>query len=103
MQPLSENAADPRVTPPARRWRRTFVVLPILAAVHAVLNWGYTGLFWGEHGRWLHEVSRYAAGEAVYRDFTWPGPPLGLWILGTVAKLAGSGLFTITLATSVVF
>jgi len=103
MQPSLDAAEPPRIAPPPRRWRRTFIVLPLLALVHTVLVWGYTGLLWGDHGRWLHEVSRYAGGETVYRDFTWQGPPLGLWVLGTVAKLAGSGLATISLTTSLVF
>ena len=93
---------EPRSTLTARQ-RRAFILLPALALLHTLLAWGYTGLFWGEHGRWLHEVARYAAGEVPYRDFTWQGPPLALWVVGGIAKLTGSGLAAVSATMSLVF
>jgi hypothetical protein len=87
----------------ARRQRRAFVVVGALALLHVGLVWGYTGLFWGEHGRWLDEVSRFARGQNLYRDFSWSSPPLALWIIGGMARLTGTSLAAISATTAVLF
>ena len=102
MLPVRALVEDPR-PPLTARQRRAFIVLPALAVLHTVMVWGYTGLFWGEHGRWLHEVARYAAGEVPYRDFTWSGPPFALWVVGGAAKLLGTGLTPVTITMTLVF
>jgi len=87
----------------AHRQRRAFVVVGMLALVHAVFVWGYTGLFWGEYGQWLEEVSRFAHGQTPYRDFSWDSPPLALWIIGGVARLTGTSLAAINATTTVLY
>jgi hypothetical protein len=82
------------------------IVLGVLA-LHTFHVWGYTGVFWGDIGRWSHEVERFASGELPYRDFQWHYPPLGLWVEGTLASVLGTNrlplsLITISLATGIV-
>lgn len=57
---------------------------------------------WGDYGRWLHEVERFAGGEVLYRDFTWPFPPLALWLVGGWMKVFGTGLAPIHVLMSLV-
>ena len=95
---LTPDAAHP-ATPP--RHLRAFLVILGLAILHAWGVWGYTGIFWGEHGRWLHAVARFAAGEVPYRDFAYSNPPLALWLIGGLARLTGAtyaGISAITTA-----
>lgn len=85
---------------------------PLLAALtvlalHVLQVWGYTTPFWGDLGRWSHEVERFASGEQPYRDFQWHFPPLGLWVEGGLARLLGTdgvslAVITVLLATLVV-
>jgi hypothetical protein len=79
--------------------RRTLVACVVVSALivlpHLVASPGYTTVPWGDYGRWLHEVERFASGEVLYRDFTWPFPPLAIWIAGGWAKLFGAGLASI--------
>lgn len=84
---------------------RDVLGVALLLALHAFLVWGYTGPFWGDLGRWSHEVERFARGELPYRDFQWHFPPLGIWVEGTIAKLAGTSrdaLSFVTLALAMV-
>ena len=82
--------------------RQADLVLALtLLAVHAMAVWGYTGVFRGDHGRWLHEVERFALGEVPYRDFQWHFPPLALWIVGGLARFVGTDLLPVYLITSV--
>jgi hypothetical protein len=74
-----------------------------IAIVHVITVWGYGSLYWGDQGRWLHEIDRFAAGGVVYRDFHWGFPPLSMWLLGTYARVFGSDLASIWLATSALF
>lgn len=87
---------------PGRSRRRALVLLAIFALVHSWAVRGYTGVFWGVHGRWLHEVERFARGEVPYRDFTWDSPPLALWIVGGLARITSTGLATITAITTAI-
>ncbi|MDZ4673278.1 MAG: hypothetical protein SGI84_02425, partial [Gemmatimonadota bacterium] len=73
-----------------KRIRWDLVVALALVVAHIIAVWGYTGLWWGDIGRWSHEVERFAAGELPYRDFQWHYPPLGLWVEGFAARLVGT-------------
>lgn len=84
---------------PLRRNADLALALAILA-VHSAAVWGYTGPFWGDHGRWLHEVERFAQGEVPYRDFQWHFPPMALWVVGGAARLFGTDLQPVLLITS---
>jgi hypothetical protein len=84
--------------------RRGFILLGVLALTHIAFTWGRIDLFmWRDVGRWLHEIERYAAGEAPYRDFAWQYPPLALWLLGSVARTVGAHVHVIWTVTSLVF
>ena len=80
------------------------VVSAVLAvlAVHMVTAWGYIGLYWGDSGRWLYEVDRYADGARIYRDVYWGFPPLGMWIVGGAARLIGSDLVQVWSITATI-
>lgn len=71
-----------------------------LLAIHTLQVWGYTGVFWGDIGRWSHEVERFALGELPYRDFQWHYPPLGLWVEGTLARVLGTDRLPLSLITT---
>ncbi len=81
----------------------TLAALLAAGAIHIGLTWGYQSLFWGDAGRWLHEVDRFASGQVLYRDFVWPFPPLALWVIGAVAWVLGSTVEVIWSTTSVIF
>ncbi|MEO6445541.1 MAG: hypothetical protein ABIZ91_19910 [Gemmatimonadaceae bacterium] len=70
------------------RWDLTAALL--LITLHIIAVWGYTGVFWGDIGRWSHEVERLAHGEMPYRDFQWHYPPLGLWLEAMAARVIGT-------------
>ena len=72
----------------------------VLFGLHAWGVWGYTGVFWGDHGTWLHEVERFANGEIPYLDFSWHFPPLALWLLGSAASVLGTDLTPISAVTT---
>lgn len=74
----------------------------VLSLAHIAATWGHIGIFWGDHGRWLHEVERFAQGEKSYRDYSWAFPPLALWLLGEMARIFGSGVNVIWTVTSII-
>ena len=45
------------------------LVLLVLWATHMVATWHEATVFWGDYGRWLYEMDRFAHGEVPYRDF----------------------------------
>jgi hypothetical protein len=80
------------------------LVLALLVALaHIVATWGHVVLFWGDSGRWMHEVERFAGGERVYRDFMWIFPPLAIWIIGGIARIGSPDLRVILTITSLVY
>ncbi len=91
----AEREFDPR-----RSAHQAIAVVVVFWLVHTIASWGYTGVFWGTHGRWLHEVERFARGETPYRDFQWHFPPLGIWVLGGAAKITGAGLAAMSAITA---
>ena len=88
---------------PRRSHRRALVLLAVLVVLHTLAVWGYTSLWWGDHGRWLNEVERFANGEVPYRDFQWHFPPLAIWVVGTLAKVASAELGAVSLITALIF
>lgn len=97
---LTSDSALPAA--PAQHLRAFLIVLG-LAILHAWAVWGYTGIFWGEHGRWLHAVARFAAGEVPYRDFSYSNPPLALWLVGGLARMTGATYAGITAITTTLY
>jgi hypothetical protein len=87
---------------PRRAARQALGLSLGLCLAHTIAVWGYTGLFWGAHGRWLHAVERFALGETPYRDFQWHDPPLALWVAGSAAKLLGTSVPAVALVTATV-
>ena len=83
-----------------RRIRVDLTVALLLLAAHTLAIWGYTGVFWGDIGRWSHEVERFALGELPYRDFQWHYPPFGLWLEGGAARLLGTDLAQLSTITT---
>lgn len=73
-----------------------------LSLTHVAATWGHIGLFWGDCGRWLHEVARFAQGETPYSDYYWAFPPFALWLLGGIARIFGSGVIVLWTTTSIV-
>jgi hypothetical protein len=69
-------------------------------AIHIATSWGYIGLYWGDTGRWLYEVDRFAHGASLYRDVYWPFPPLAMWIVGGSARVIGSDLSQVWMITA---
>jgi len=97
-RPLIATEYDPRAS-----HRRALAALFALLAFHAWATWGYTGSFYSTAASWMHEVERFAAGEVPYRDFTWPYPPLAMWVIGGAARIVGTqvaALSTITLGVA---
>jgi hypothetical protein len=79
------------------------VVLP-LALLHSLAVRGIVrGGFYADHGRWLHEIQRFADGQILYRDFVWPFPPLAMWVVGSPARLLGPGFAVISATTTIIF
>jgi hypothetical protein len=72
-------------------WLGLYVVGAV-ALLHIIVTWGHIESFSHDAGLWLHQVERFAHGEVPYRDFYWQFPPLGLWVLGWVARLLGSNV-----------
>jgi len=75
-------------------------VLPLIAfglllGLYLWLTWGFIGIWWGDYGRWLHEVGRFASGEIPYRDFSWPYPPLAIYLFGAFVASFGDDINTI--------
>lgn len=81
---------------------RTLFAFGLLFSLYLWLTWGFIAIWWGDYSRWLHEVSRIAAGEVPYRDFVWQYPPLAIYLFGAVAAAFGDGFNTIrTLAAAI--
>jgi hypothetical protein len=76
-----------------------WLALAVLAA-HTLHVWGQSGIFWGDIGRWSHEVDRMAGGELPYRDFQWHYPPLGIWVEGALARIFGTDRTPLSLITT---
>src|SRR5512143_79379 len=98
-RPLRTTEYDPRAS-----HRRALAALLTLLAFHTWATWGYTSSFYGSASSWMHEVERFASGEVPYRDFTWPFPPLAIWIVGGAARFLGTdvtALSAITLAVAI--
>jgi hypothetical protein len=87
----------------APRWGLLACLL-LLGTAHIALTWGALDVFiFRDAGRWLQEVNRQAGGESVYRDFTWPYPPLSLWILGSIGSVFGTQVNVVWAATSTAY
>lgn len=74
-----------------------------LAALHTWAVWGYTGLFWGDHGLWLPQDERFAGRQLPYRDFQWNPPPAGLCLVGGAARLVGTSVPAVSSITAASF
>ena len=83
-----------------RRIRVDVLVALLILGAHTYLVWGNTGIFWGDIGRWSHEVERFARGELPYRDFQWHYPPFGLWLEGGAARVLGTDRTPLTVITT---
>jgi hypothetical protein len=64
----------------------------VVVVGHTVAVWGHPSLFWGDNGRWLHELDSVAHGATFYRDIYWAFPPLAMWLLGGLTRLVGADL-----------
>jgi hypothetical protein len=76
-------------------WRRTDLLnlglLVLVCAVFAWLRWAKLDeLLWGDPVHWLHEVSRIAAGERPYRDYSFQYPPFTAFFFGWMFRLFGA-------------
>ncbi len=99
------NGASPGATLASvdpRGHRAALAAALVVVGVHIVVSWGYLSIPWGDNGRWLYEVDRVAHGAVPYRDVYWPFPPLGIWILGGLARLFGSDLTQIWCITAAI-
>jgi len=96
-RPLRTAEFDPRASQ-----RRALTALGALLAFHAWATWGYIGSFYGGGTSWLYEVERFRAGGVPYRDFAWPFPPLGIWVMGGAAHVVGTGVAGLGAVTLVI-
>lgn len=83
------------------RWlnlRRQALVLLVLSASCAAMNWLKLGGFWGDAPRAWFEIYRASIGEVPYRDFTWPYPPFTLALCSSILHLFGA-TFTVAQVT----
>jgi len=94
---------EPTATGESRR-ATAIVLIAVLAALllHIGSSWGYVGLYWGDTGRWMYEVDRYAHGARLYKDVYWGFPPLGMWLVGGAARAIGSDLVQIWIITTTI-
>ena len=61
-----------------------------LSAAAAGLLWTKLHtLPWMDPAWWLQEMARYAHGQAPYRDYYWPYPPLAVFLFGTALRWFG--------------
>ncbi len=60
----------------------------------------YVDYIWGDFGRWHEEVKRFTQGEIPYKDFTWPYPPLSLYLYGWLAKVFGNSFLALRLIST---
>ena len=66
-------------------------LLVLLCAVFAWLRWAKLDeLLWGDPVHWLHEVSRVAAGELPYRDYSFQYPPFTAFWFGWAFHFFGA-------------
>ncbi|MEP7381805.1 MAG: hypothetical protein ABI910_08980 [Gemmatimonadota bacterium] len=70
--------------------------------VHAAGVWGYPSLWWGDNGRWLHELDQVAHGAVFYRDIYWAFPPLAMWLLGGITRIIGADLVQVWTLTTLI-
>lgn len=73
-----------------------------VVAAHTMLVWGYPSLWWGDYGRWLHELDRVAQGATFYRDIYWAFPPLAMWTVGGIARVIGSDVAQVWTVTALI-
>jgi hypothetical protein len=93
--PAPELSVDVAERQQWRSFATCAAVAVVIALPHIIASPGYTTVPWGDYGRWLHEAERWAQGEVLYRDFTWPFPPFAMWIVGGWMKLAGTSLSSV--------
>ncbi len=62
----------------------------------------YVHYLWGDFGWWHDLVRRYVHGEIPYKDFTWPYPPLSLYIYGWLAEAFGDSFLVLRLIPMVI-
>jgi hypothetical protein len=103
-QALDIPESSPRITFSLQGWQESqgyapLAVLFVLWMAHVAATWDEASVFWGDYGRWLHELERFAHGEVLYRDFYWPFPPLALWVLGSLGRVFGSDLGSVRVIT----
>jgi hypothetical protein len=69
--------------------------LGLLCATFMSLRWvKLEDLLWGDPVHWLHEVSRVAAGDTPYRDFSFQYPPLTAYFFGWGLRYFGKSFMT---------
>ncbi len=78
----------------APEWRDPISLL-LVCAILAWLRWAKLDeLLWGDPVHWLHEVSRVAAGELPYRDFSFQYPPFTAFFFGWAFRWFGATFAT---------
>ncbi len=87
---------------PARSTRLAMLAALAVVLLHAAGVWGHPSLWWGDNGRWLHELDRVAHGAVFYRDIYWAFPPLAMWLLGGLTRIIGSDLIQVWTLTTLV-
>lgn len=97
---IHEQSRVPQV--PARSTRLAMLASLAVVLVHAASVWGYPSLWWGDNGRWLHELDRVAHGAVFYRDIFWAFPPLAMWILGGLTRIVGADLVQVWTLTTLI-
>lgn len=78
----------------------TLLVLGGFLIFYFLFNDLYVDYLWGDFGRWHDEVKRFAQGESIYKDFTWPYPPLALYLYGWLARAFGNSFLTVRLIST---
>jgi hypothetical protein len=73
-------------------------LLVLVAILFSAANWLKLGSFWMDAPRSLFEMYRFSKGEIPYRDFTFPYPPLAVFLCGFVLRLLGA-TFTVVQVT----
>ncbi len=53
-------------------------------------------------GSWRNHISRFLGGEELYKDFYYPYPPLGFYMISALFYLTGANIFYQTIATSII-
>jgi len=94
---MPASAVPPTTQPPAfwklAELRHTALhacALFTLSLIASAANWLRLGSFWGDPGRSLLELYRGALNQQPYVDFTWPYPPLSLWLVSFLLKKCGA-------------